>query len=94
MQAGPKNISESDQNPKNSPAGPKKDVEDPKWGRIRNKKIGLYFQNQSLQPICVGLNKLFEPDSNPKNNPVWAYKATNGVDFKTIKQNYTFKSKS
>ena len=27
---------------------PPKGVEDPKWGRIRNKKIDLYFQNQSL----------------------------------------------
>ena len=33
--------------------------------------------------MCVDLKKVFEPDPSSKNN-VWAYKATNGAEFKTI----------
>ena len=67
MQAGPKNISESDQNPKNSPAGPKKGPEGPKWGRSRNKKIGLYFQKPKLIVYMCRFGKGFEPDPNPNS---------------------------
>ena len=47
MYAGPRNVFEPDWNSKKSLAGPKKGPEGPKWGRIRNEKLGLYFQNQS-----------------------------------------------
>ena len=46
MLVGPKNVFGPDQNPKNSPEGPKKGQNGQKWGQIEIKKIGLNFQNQ------------------------------------------------
>ena len=36
-----------DPNPKNRPEEPKKCKKGPKFGRMKNKKIGLYFQNKN-----------------------------------------------
>ena len=47
MYVGPKNVFEPDLNPKNSPQSPKMGKKGPKFGRSKNKKIELYFQNQS-----------------------------------------------
>ena len=44
MWVGPKKVFEHDPNPENSPKSAKKG---PKFGQIKNKKIGLYFQNKS-----------------------------------------------
>ena len=47
MEVGLKIFFELDPNPKNSLERPKKCKKGPKFGQIINKKIGLYFQNQS-----------------------------------------------
>lgn len=46
MLVGPKNVFGPTPNPKICPKGPKKVKKDPKWGRIENKEIGLYFEDQ------------------------------------------------
>ena len=47
MFVGTKKVFEPDPNPENSPERPQKCKKGPKFSRIKNKKIGLYFQNQS-----------------------------------------------
>ena len=69
MQAGPKKVFEPDPNPKNSPEEPKKCKKAPKFGRMKNKKIGLYFQNKNWQSVLVGSKNVFEPELDPKNSP-------------------------
>ena len=44
--------------------------------------------------MCRFEKIVFEPDPTRKKSYVWAYKATNGAEFKTIEYDYTFKSKS
>ena len=41
----------------------------PKFGRMKNKEIRLYFQNKNLQSTLVGSKSVFEPDLDPKNSP-------------------------
>ena len=38
------------------------------WGRLKNKKIGLFFQNESGLSTKVGPKKDFKPDPNPRNS--------------------------
>ena len=68
MLVGPKNVFGPDSNPKNSPKGPKKCKKSPKCDQIKNKKIELYFQNQSWLSTYVGPKNIFEPDPDPKNS--------------------------
>ena len=51
---------------KKNPKGPKKRKKGPKFGRIKNKKIELYFQNQSWLSKYVGPKNVFKPDPTPK----------------------------
>ena len=51
----------------------------PKCGQIKNKKIGLYFKNQSSLSTLKGPKIVFEPDPNHKNSPMGA---------KKLKKNY------
>ena len=61
--------SNSPKEQKIAPKGPKKYKKGPKYGQIENKKIWLYFQNQSWLSIQVGSNNFFESDPSPKNSP-------------------------
>ena len=42
----------------------------PKWGKIIDKTIGLYFQNKSWQAVLIGPNIIFGLDLYPKDSPV------------------------
>ena len=44
MFGGPKIFFKPDPNPKNSPEEPKKCKKGPKFGQMKNRKIGLYLQ--------------------------------------------------
>ena len=46
--------------------GPKNYKGGPKCGRIKNKKMWLYFQNQSWLSTEVGSKNVFEPDPTTK----------------------------
>ena len=41
----------------------------PKWSQIKNRKIGMYLQNQIWYSTLVGHKSIFEPDQSPKNGP-------------------------
>ena len=75
-------------NPKNSPEeqeiapqGPNKCKRGPKSGRIKNKKIGLYFQNEILLCTKVGFKKLLNLTPSQKNSPEEPKKCTKGPKF-------------
>ena len=56
--------------PKKHPKWPKKVRKRPQMGDcIKNKNIGLYFQNQRWLTTYVGSKNVFEPDPDSKNSP-------------------------
>ena len=66
---------------KKSPRRCQKVQKDPKFGRIKNEKIGLYFQTK-----IDSLQNVFEPDLDPKNNPNGPKKKTKPEGFKKWKK--------
>ena len=63
---------------------------------MKNKKIGLYFQNKNLQYMLVSSKNVFEPDPNPKNSqkgPKNAKKGPNMAKLKTKRKHFTLTTK-
>ena len=52
-----------------APKGTKKCKRGLKCGQIKNKKIGLYFQNKNWWSTLVGSKNVFKPDLDLKNSP-------------------------
>ena len=68
-----------------APKSPKKCKRGPKCDWIKNKKIGLYFQNQRWLFTYVGTNKVFEPDPLTKNSSERVPKVQKGPNCGRIK---------
>ena len=86
---------EADWNPKNSPAGPKTGPRCPKMGQnLKQKDRAILSKPKLMDYMCRFEKWCLNLILGQKNSYVWAYKATNGAEFKTIEYDYTFKSKS